>query len=333
MNNMFELAVANLTSPIILFFGLGIVIGFAKAKVNFPAAVSEFISIYLLTAIGFKGGAAIAEYGVNSIIIKVLAIILVGAVTPILAFYILRSLGKFCVDNAAAIAGHYGSVSVVTFMAGTIFISNLNISYEGYINGFPAIMEVPGIVVALFLASYFKQKEKNSINDDEFSINQVIKQVILSKSVILLLGAMVVGYFSGANGMNMMQVFYKDIFYGMLSLFMLELGIIAASRLGDLKTSGVFLIIFGTLMPVLNGIIGIIVGITIGLSLGGTTLLAILAASSSYIVAPAAMRISLPKANPALYLGVSVGVTLPFNLIVGIPLYYFIASYMIQLLR
>ena len=255
---------------------------------------------------------------------------LAGVITPILAFYILKHIGRLNTDNSAAIAGHYGSISVVTFMAGTIFLNNLGITYEGYINGFPALMEVPGIAVALFLASYAKEKKGTEINE-EFSTGQVIKQVILSKSVVLLLGAMAVGYFSGPMGTEMMEVFYKDIFYGMLGLFMLELGIIAASKLGEFRRSGLFLIIFGVLMPIINGLVGAFIAIGVGLSLGGATLFTILAASSSYIVAPAAMRISLPRANPALYLGVSIGVTLPFNLIAGIPIYYFLVSYLIKL--
>lgn len=333
MGEILEIAIANLTSPIVLFFGLGIIIAFAKAKVEIPNAISDFISIYLLIAIGFKGGVAIAEYGMNSILLKIIGALILGAFIPVYCYFILRKLGKFSNDNAAAIAGHYGSVSVVTFMAGTIFLSNQNISYEGYLNGFPAIMEVPGIAVALFLASWGKGSMETDKNGDEFSIGQIIKQVVLSKSVVLLLGAMMVGYVTGPKGAELVIPFYRDIFYGMLSLFMLELGMIAASKFGEFRRAGLFLIFFGTLIPILSGFVGAITGVLVGLSVGGITLLAILAASSSYIVAPAAMRISLPKANPALYLGVSIGITLPFNLIIGIPIYYYMAVYLTTILN
>lgn len=331
MGEMLELAIANLTSPVVLFFALGILIAFAKAKVEIPNAISDFISIYLLIAIGFKGGAAMVEYGMNSILLKIVGAIIVGAIIPIYCFFILRKLGKFSSDDSAAIAGHYGSVSVVTFMAGTIFLTNQNITYEGYLNGFPAIMEVPGIAVALFLASWAKGKNSNDTNGDDSSIGQIVKQVVLSKSVILLLGAMAVGYLTGPEGAELVRPFYWDIFYGMLSLFMLELGMIAAGKLGEFRKAGIFLIVFGSVIPVFSALVGAIVGVFVGLSVGGITLLAILAASSSYIVAPAAMRISLPKANPALYLGVSIGITLPFNLIIGIPIYYYMAVYLTNL--
>lgn len=327
MGNMADLALVNLTSPAVLFFGLGLLITLIKARVEFPGGVSDFITIYLLTAIGFKGGAAIAQAGMSSIILTILGAIFLGLIIPIYSFYILWRIGKLKSDDAAAIAGHYGSISVVTFMAAAAFLTNMQVHYEGYINGLPAIMEVPAIVVALMLAFWVKQNSAGESLRKDVSLGQVAKNVVLSKSVVLLLGAMVVGYLSGPKGMESVEFFYKDMFMGILSLFMLEMGMIAASKLRELKRAGIFIILFGIITPLLNGLLGILTGVFVGLSVGGATLLGTLAASSSYIVAPAAMRVSLPKANPALYLGASIGVTLPFNLIAGIPLYYSMAIF------
>jgi len=333
MGNMTDLAVANLTSPVVLFFGLGLLITLVKARVEIPGAVSDFITIYLLTAIGFKGGAAIAEAGMSSIFLTILGAVFLGLIIPVYSFYVLWRIGRLKSDDAAAIAGHYGSISVVTFMAAAAFLTNMHVEYEGYINGLPALMETPAIIVALILAFWAKQNSVNNSSQKDISLGQVAKNVVLSKSVILLLGAMAVGYLTGPKGMETVKVFYKDIFMGILSLFMLEMGMIAASKLRELKKAGMFLIFFGIFTPLVNALLGILTGIFAGLSIGGATLLGVLAASSSYIVAPAAMRVSLPKANPALYLGASLGVTLPFNLIVGIPIYYRMSIYLAHLVR
>lgn len=329
---MIDLAVVNLTSPVVLFFGLGLLITLVRAKVEFPGAVSDFISIYLLTSIGFKGGAAIAEAGLSSVFVTVLGSILLGLIIPVYSFYLLWRLGGLKSDDAAAIAGHYGSISVVTFMAAAAFLSSIQVEYESYINGLPAIMETPAIIMALILASWAKNHGTDNSMQKDISLGQVAKQVLLSKSVVLLLGAMAVGYITGPKGMETVKFFYKDIFMGMLSLFMLEMGMIAASKIWEIKKAGMFIMVFGIITPMINALLGISTGVLAGLSVGGTTLLGVLAASSSYIVAPAAMRVSLPKANPALYLGASVGVTLPFNLIVGIPVYYHMAIYFTNLL-
>ncbi|MEW6697197.1 MAG: sodium-dependent bicarbonate transport family permease [Bacillota bacterium] len=333
MGNMTDLAIANLTSPVVLFFILGLLITAVKAKVEIPGAVSNFITIYLLTSIGLKGGAAIAEAGLSTALLTILGAVFLGLIIPVYSFYILWRIGKLNSDDAAAIAGHYGSISVVTFMAAAAFLTNMHVEYEGYINGLPALMETPAIIVALVLAFWAKQNSAKNSSQQGISLGQVAKDVVLSKSVILLLGAMAVGYLTGPKGMETVKVFYKDIFMGILSLFMLEMGMIAATKLQELKKAGMFLVLFGLVVPLINAMLGIMTGVFVGLSIGGVTLLGVLAASSSYIVAPAAMRVSLPKANPALYLGASLGITLPFNLILGIPLYYHISNYFVNLIR
>lgn len=337
MTGMIDLALSNLTSPVVLFFAMGLIIALIKAKVEFPGAIGDFITIYLLVAIGLKGGVAISEAGIGSVLPTIIAAIFLGSIIPIYSFYILRGMGKLKSDDAAALAGHYGSISVVTFIAAATFLTNQNIAYESFMNGIPAIMEVPAIIVALVLASLAKGRgnnnnlNKESIIREDKSIAQVTMQVILSKSVVLLLGGMTVGYITGTGGMAQVDLFYQGLFMGMLSLFMLEMGIVAASKIHELKKAGAFIVGFGIIMPCINAVLGIVVGVLVGLSIGGATLLGVLAASCSYIVAPAAMRVSLPNANPALYLGASLGVTLPFNLIFGIPLYYFLANQIITI--
>lgn len=334
MENILELTRSNLTSPVVLFFGLGILFTLMKAKVHFPSAISDGITIYLLIAIGFKGGVAVSEAGISLKMFSAIAgALALGVIIPLYSFYILKSWLRFTSDDAAALAGHYGSISVVTFIAATTFLNSSRIPYEAYINGIPALMEVPAIIIALILASRARQGSSGfSDSEPDSSLPTVAKQVLLSKSVVLLLGGMLAGFISGPKGMESVQFFYQDLFMGVLSLFMLEMGMIAALKLGDLKENAGPLLLFGIATPVLNAILGILTGHLAGLSIGGTTLLAVLAASSSYIVAPAAMRVSLPKANPAIYLGASLGVTLPFNLIVGIPLYYSLAVFLKGLL-
>jgi hypothetical protein len=332
--SVFEVALVNLLSPVILFFGLGLLIALTRAKVEFPSSASDFITIYLLIAIGFKGGVAIAENGLTvDVAFTVLGAVLVGALIPVYSFFILWRIGKLRIDDAAAIAGHYGSISVVTFVAGTAFLGTLAVSYEGFIYGLPAVMELPGVISALMLVSWIKEKNRNDLAQARVTLGQTAKRVVLSKSVVLLLGGLVVGYVAGPQGMASVEFFYRDLFLGVLSLFMLEMGIIAGGRLADLWKAGWFLVLFGIVMPPLNALGGLTVGVVSGLSVGGTMLLGLLAASCSYIVAPAAMRMALPKANPALYLGISVGVTLPFNLLVGIPLYYYLADYLVGIVR
>jgi hypothetical protein len=332
--NMFEVALTNLTSPVILFFGLGVLVVLAKAKVEFPGSISEFITIYLLIAIGFKGGVAIAEAGLTvDMVWVILGAVLLGAVIPVYSFYILWRIGKLKTDDAAAIAGHYGSISVVTFLAGTAFLGLLAVDFEGFMYGLPAIMELPGIVAVLILVAWIKEKDRSGSAQARSTLGRTVRKVVLSKSVVLLLGGLLVGYVAGPRGMAGVEVFFQGIFLGILCLFMLEMGTIAGDKLADLRKTGWFLVLFGIVMPPVNALWGLAVGIMTGLGVGGTTLLAVLAASCSYIVAPAAMRLALPKANPALYLGVSVGVTLPFNLLVGIPLYYYLADYLIGIFR
>jgi hypothetical protein len=247
-----------------------------------------------------------------------MAIVVMGLLLPLLAYPILRFVGKLNNFDAAAIAAHYGSVSVVTFAVGLAFVTERGVAYEEYMPLFVALLEVPGIVVGILLARLHTLKTVRW--------GELAHEIMFGKSVVLLVGGLCIGWLAGPQGIDPMRGLFFDLFKGVLALFLLEMGLVAASRLGDLKRSGPFLIGFGVLIPVLFSFIGAALGTLIGLSLGGTTLLAVLAASASYIAAPAAIRIAIPEANPSLSIGAALGITFPFNLTLGIPLYFEIAK-------
>jgi uncharacterized protein len=304
--------------PVVLFFILGVVARLAKSDLRLPEALYETLSIYLLLAIGLKGGVELAKHPIGTVAPQAVAIVVMGLLLPLLAYPILRFVGKLNNFDAAAIAAHYGSVSVVTFAVGLAFVTKRGIAYEEYMPLFVALLEVPGIVVGILLARLHTLKTVRW--------GELAHEIMFGKSVVLLVGGLFIGWLAGPQGIDPMRGLFFDLFKGVLALFLLEMGLVAASRLGDLKKSGPFLIGFGVLIPVLFSFIGAGLGTLIGLSLGGTTLLAVLAASASYIAAPAAIRIAIPEANPSLSIGAALGITFPFNLTLGIPLYFEIAK-------
>ena len=304
--------------PVVLFFVLGVVARLAKSDLRLPEALYETLSIYLLLAIGLKGGVELAKHPISTVAPQAMAIVVMGLLLPLLAYPILRFLGRLNNFDAAAIAAHYGSVSVVTFAVGLAFVTKRGVTYEEYMPLFVALLEVPGIVVGILLARLHTLRTVRW--------GELAHEIMLGKSVVLLVGGLGIGWLAGPQGIDPMRGLFFDLFKGVLALFLLEMGLVAASRLGDLKRSGPFLIGFGILIPVVFSFIGAGLGTLIGLSLGGTTLLAVLAASASYIAAPAAIRIAIPEANPSLSIGVALGITFPFNLTLGIPLYFEIAK-------
>ncbi|REJ76902.1 MAG: sodium-dependent bicarbonate transport family permease [Acidobacteria bacterium] len=314
---------ANLLSPPVLFFVLGIVAAVARSDLRFPEALYVSLTIYLLAAIGFKGGVAIAEAGLATVWLPTLAAVALGALIPLWSYPILRFVGRLKVVDAAAIAGHYGSVSAVTFIAATSFLQALGQSYEGHATAFLAAMEAPAIIVAILIAKTVLRGE----DDATGTLGKVLHEALLGRSVFLLIGTMLAGFLCGERGMQAVSGLFTEPFQGVLALFLLELGVVAGRRLQDLREVGAFLAVFGIVMPLLHGAVGVLLGSAVGLSLGGTTLLAVLAASASYIAAPAAMRLSLPDANPTLYLSASLVITFPFNVTLGIPIYYAMARW------
>jgi len=304
---------ANLLSPAVLFFALGLAAALVRSELKFPEPLYSALTIYLLVAIGFKGGVAIAEAGVARVWLPALAAIGLGAFIPLWTYPVLRWGGRLAPVDAAAIAAHYGSVSAVTFLAATNYLAAIGRPYESHAVALLAVMESPAILVGVVLG-------KRAAGGPPVPLGLVVREALFGRSIFLLLGALVVGALCGPSGMEKVGAFFVTPFQGVLALFLLEMGIVAGRRLEDLRRVGPFLLGFGVVAPALNAVLGVAVGKAAGLSSGGSMLLGVLAASASYIAAPAAVRLALPEANPTLSLTAALGVTFPFNLTLGIPL-------------
>ncbi len=322
IEQILTLAGANLASPIVLFFVLGVAAALARSDLSVPEAFAKGLTIYLMLAIGFKGGVAVAKNGITvDFLTTAAAGIMLGVLIPVIAQFVLVRTRLTDPLNAAAVAAHYGSVSIVTFVAGTTLLTSLGVDYDGYMIAVTAIMETPAIIVGLWLANASLKGEERT----GFS-GQLLHEVFLNGSVVLLMGAFLIGYVSGEPGMQAVSAFVEAPFKGVLCLFMLDMGLLAGRRLAAARLMTPGLVAFGIAMPLLSAMLGLALAIVLELSVGTGTLLMTLAASSSYIAVPAAMRIALPQANPAIYVTLSLAVTFPFNLSVGLPLYYFAAS-------
>jgi uncharacterized protein len=318
-----ELLRQNLLSPVVLAFVLGVVAVLVRSDLRLPADLYTVLAVYLLFAIGLKGGAALSVTPFSSLWAPALATLVLGVVIPLLAYVILRRLGRFSVVDAAAIAAHYGSVSAVTFTAMSALQS---VGVEGFMPALVAILEVPAILIALGLARSSLSSSGSASGGG--SMAEIWRELLVGRSLFVLIGGVMIGLLSGQRGLAEVSAFFVEPFKGALVLFMLEMGMVAAARLRDLRKAGFFLVAFGIVMPLLQGAMGVSLGTLAGLSVGGASVLGVMAASASYIAAPAAVRIALPQANPAFYLGSALGVTFPFNLSVGIPYCFALASWM-----
>ena len=308
----------NFLDPVILFFILGVVAQIVKSDLKIPDDFYNTISIYLLLAIGIKGGIELYKTGIGSVIYAGIGTVILGPVIAFLAYSILRYIIKFNKVDSIAIAAHYGSCSAVTFAVVTDYLRSVLIPYEEFSTVLLVMFEIPGIAAAILLT---KIDTKN-----KFDLKNLLHDVFFGKSILLLVGGLLIGVFIGFSATKQLNFFFIDLFKGFLALFMLEMGIVTAKKLSDLKKVGAPLLVFGIVFPVLASTLGIITGMICGLSPGGTIILATLAASASYIAAPAAVQIILPTANPTLYLTLALGITFPFNILVGIQLY----SFMVQ---
>lgn len=303
--------------PVILFFLLGLLAGLARSDLKIPAVLYESLSIFLLLAIGLKGGVELARQSLAELLLPALVIVGIGAVLPLIAFPVLQRLGRLSRADAASVAAHYGSVSVVTFAVGAAYLANLGQEYEGYMVVFLVLLEFPALMIGVWLARR---------GQGEAKLGKVLHEVFAGKSIVLLVGGLLIGWLAGADGLKPLDKVFFDLFKGLLAIFLLEMGLVAASRIGDLRRAGAFLLGFAVAMPLFAGTLGALTASLLGLSVGGAALLATLYASASYIAAPAAMRIAVPEANPALSIGAALGITFPFNLVIGIPAYYWLAS-------
>lgn len=311
-----SLADSLLTAPVIAFL-VALVATLAKFEVRLPESLYPILSTFLLLAIGLKGGKALAAASPGDIWKPLVASLVLGVVTPLVAFTMFKVLNRLDTVNSAALAAHYGSVSAVTF---TVLLSSLDtrgIDYEGFVAGLLAVLEIVGIIVALFLA-------RGSSSGDGWK--SALGEVVRGRSIALLVTGLVVGAVVGADRMAPTDPLFVGLFAGALTLFLIEMGVIAAERLRDISSAGWRMVALGVLIPLVNGLLGALLGTAAGLSTGGVAVMATLAGSASYIAAPAAVRIALPQASPGLYVTASLGVTFPFNLTLGIPYYIALAQ-------
>ncbi len=312
----------NLLSPIPLAFALGIFAKLIKSEFSLPKDLYASLSIFLLWSLGLQGGIELRHSTFSSIAGPAGVTLLLGCLTPVSTYLVLRKLGRFSVSDSAGIAAHYGSVSAVTFIAANTFTKSQGAEPEGFMPTLLTLLESPGIHIALAIGA-LQVGAKSSR-----PVKEVLHEVLTARTMILLVGGLVVGFLIGDKNWKVIEPFYDTrgaIFRGSLCLFMLEMGLLAGARLGDLRKVGPFLLGFGVLMPIVHGTLGAWLGTLAGLSVGGATVLAAMAASASYIAAPPAVRITLPEANPTLYLTSALAITFPFNVLFGIPLYFEIA--------
>lgn len=304
-------------NPVILFFLLGITAGVLRSDLRLPASIYQFVTALLLLSIGLKGGIELARQPFVSLLPQMLAVIALGLLLPLIAFPVLKYLGRLKRADAASIAAHYGSVSVGTYAVAAAYFASRQVAYEEHMPLLLTLLEIPAIVVGIVLARGLSQNTR---------WGSMAHEVFLGKGIVLLVGGLLIGWISGPEGIEPLSPLFIDLFQGILAIFLLEMGLITAAQLGTLRNYGVFLAAFAVGMPLFSASIGITLAWLLGLSLGGAAMLATLAASASYIAVPAAMRISVPEANPTLSLGASLGVTFPFNILVGIPLYLWAAG-------
>jgi hypothetical protein len=314
-----SLILSNILNPPILFFFLGMIAVFVKSDLEIPAPVPKLLSLYLLLAIGFKGGVELIKSGITQeVVLTLLAAMLMACFVPIYTFFILKL--RLDTYDAAAIAATYGSISAVTFITASAFLTELGIAFDGYMVAALALMESPAIIVGLILVNVFTI-EQGKPRDIAWS--EVLQEAFLNSSVFLLVGSLVIGVLTGEHGWQVLEPFTQGLFYGVLTFFLLDMGLVAARRIKDLQKTGFFLISFAILIPILNATIGLLIARFIGMSQGNALLFAVLCASASYIAVPAAIRMTVPEANPSLYVSTALAVTFPFNIIVGIPLYLY----------
>ncbi len=316
-----DLLLQNLISPVVLSFVLGLVARWVKSDLEIPSAIYQGMSVYLLFAIGLKGGVSLAESSLAELAAPAALTLVVGVLTPFSAFYLLRGFGRLGRIDAAATAAHYGSVSAVTFIAALEAVKLAGMPSNGYLPALLAVLEVPGIIIGLMLA---RQNQTGGLK-------AALHEVITGKSIFLMIGGLVIGALCGPAKVEGVAPFFITPFKGVLCLFLLELGMVAAGRISDVRHAGWRLIALGCFLPLFHGALATVAAVSTGMTAGGAAVFGAMVGSASYIAAPAAVRIALPQASPGIYLTLSLGVTFPFNLCFGIPIFLEIAGFVATL--
>ncbi len=331
---MGSLFLSNLSSPPLLFFFLGILAVFVRSDLDVPPAIARFLSLYLLMAIGFKGGVSLAEAELTMTVWATLgAALLLAFICPVYVFFAVRR--RMSVADAAAVAATYGSISAVTFVACTSYLDANGISWSGYLVAAMALMESPAIIIGILLYRAYRETP----GEGRVHWGELLREACLNGSVLLISGSLVIGWITGPSGMAQVAPLFKSLFVGMLCLFLLDMGLVAARRLRDLGTNvtgvarqpgAAFMITAALIIPLVNGTLAGLVAWQLGLSEGDAVLLTVLGASGSYIAVPAAMRLALPESNPSVYLPMALAITFPFNLLFGIPLYHEVLQWLLK---
>jgi uncharacterized protein len=315
-----DLALSNLVSVGVLAFVFGFIAARVKSDVRVPEQIYQFLSIYLLFGIGLKGGHSLKSVTFEEVFAPAVTTVIAGALIPVFAYFSLRLVKALSVVDRGSIAAHYGSTSLVTFSAALLFLESNSIYVEGFAPALLTLMEIPGLIVGIYLGS--------RTPGSEVKWSETLKEVLLGKTVLLLFGGLFIGAVSSNEGYEKVSPFFIGLLSGLLVLFLLHLGYLAGFNFSEVRKVGKPLIVFGLLFPLIVGVMGVALGGAIGLSVGGATILGVLCASASYIAAPAAVSVALPKANATVALMSSIGVTFPFNLILGIPVYFKVAEFL-----
>ena len=319
-----DLILQNILNPPILFFFLGMLAIFLKSDLSIPQPLPKLFSLYLLIAIGLHGGYELSKSGLDLYVFKAMLLAMfMATLVPIYSYFILKT--KLDTYNSIAIAATYGSISAVTFITGITYLQTIGVEYGGYMVAAMTLMESPAIVIGLVFAALFA-KDSNSEKEEKTDWKEILREAFLNPSVFLLIGALVIGILTGEKGWTSMEPLFGTLFKGFLAFFLLDMGLVAARKIYELKKLGFFLIGFAIIMPIVNASVAIAVAYFFELSKGDAFLLALLSGSASYIAVPAAMRLSVPQANPGIYLPLSLAITFPFNISLGIPLYYFFVN-------
>jgi len=322
-----DLILQNILNPPILFFFLGMLAVFFKSELSIPQPLPKLFSLYLLIAIGLHGGYELSKSGIDIYIFKSLGLaVFMATLVPIYSYFILRI--KLDTYNAVAVAATFGSISAVTFITGITYLQTIGVEYGGYMVAAMTLMESPAIIIGLVFATLFAKDKNDKDNKEKTGTNwgEILREAFLNPSVYLLVGALIIGILTGQKGWDSMEPLFGTLFKGMLAFFLLDMGIVAAKRIYELKKLGLFLIIFAIAMPIFNASLSMALAYFFELSKGDAFLLALLSGSDSYIAVPAAMRLSVPEANPGIYLPLSLAITFPFNISLGIPLYYYLIN-------